>query len=824
MIRSLFFASLRSFVKNKYYTMVNLVGLSIGLSCFILITQYVQFEKSFDTFHTNQDLLYRVTSQKIQNGEIQNARAQAPVVLKDALLDNVPEVESAFRIHPLDAKKVTLRRDLLNGERIDVIENKVYHAESAFFDLLDFQLLQEKRGGLLDEPYTVVLSESVAKKMFGEENPMGKSIRIIEDFDQVYKITGVMQDLPENTHFKFNLLISFESFRAQHPNWRWTAWDWDYFFTYIKVRPGIDPKELLTKIQLVGDKVGKPQFDDRNYTMRFDLQPISDIHLASHLEGEFEINSEGRYLNFLYGIALAIIVLAWINFMNLSVARTMSRASEVGIRSTFGASKYHLSLQFFVEAGILHFLSVAFALLLIPMASTFLGELLSIQLPENYLMDSNFWGLLGILWLASIAVTSIYPLAILMGFKPKKVLKGKVQQSTRGTRLWRGLVILQYSVSILLIVLTLVVKDQIEFLEQRDLGISAEQVLTVHAPSIKEETYWNNVDWMRNELKRSAEVTHVTAHTYVPGETLRHVELFQLQGKDASEAVIMKYLPVDYEYFDLFGIELLTGRDFTFGQSTRMSGYVGEVILNEAAVKALGLSSPEDAVERVIMLQHSFGPVSTTKVRGVVKDFEQLALSSSNFPMAFMLARDSHWWDGSEYLSFKLGTENIQESIEKVKVAYQRAFPQESFQYFFADDSYNQAYHSHLKFGKIVTSFSIVSILLAVFGLIGVSTHTVSKKLREIAIRKVHGASVFQIIQKLLGGILALIAIGFIVAAPFSYFLSVKWLENFQVRVPIQAWIFLLPLFSMLLISLVAVLHQALKAAFVNPITIIRDE
>ncbi|MEQ9593249.1 MAG: FtsX-like permease family protein, partial [Cyclobacteriaceae bacterium] len=412
----------------------------------------------------------------------------------------------------------------------------------------------------------------------------------------------------------------------------------------------------------------------------------------------------------------------------------------------------------------------------------------------------------------------------LLRFQPKKVLKGKVEHSIRGARLWKGLVIFQYSVSILLIVLTLVVQKQLKFLQDRDLGISLSQVLTVYAPAAKEEGYWNQVDLLRDQLKDSPLVSEITGHSYLPGESLRHVELFQLAGRDINDAVIMKYQPIDLEYFQLFDISFLAGQDFVPGVSTRRDGMVGDVILNEAAIQALGINTPDEAINRDIVLRHSFGALSNIRIRGVVRDYSQLALAESNFPMAFILGRDTHWSHDSEFISFKLSTSDIEASVNLVSEAYKKAFPEDSFQYFFADDSYNHAYQSHTRFGKLVGLFCLLSIGLAVFGLIGVSTHTVRKKLREIAIRKVHGASVLRIVKMLLGSVMALVVLGFAVAVPLCYFLSDLWLQNFADRISLSVEMLAIPLVSILVISIGTVLHHSLKAALINPINIIRDE
>ena len=824
MIKNLLLTCVRGLLKNRYYTLVNIIGLGIGLASYVLIDQYITFEKSFDLTHPQQETVYRVTSQKTQNGEAQNRRAQAPVILKETLVAGVPEIDAAFRIHPLDAKKVTLRRDTEGGDRIDIIEHQVYHGESAFFSLLDFNLLSGNKDTVLDEPYTVVLSRSLSEKLFGLINPVGKSIRIIEDFDQVYKITGVMEDLPSNTHFKFNLLISFESFRVQHPNWRWTAWDWDYFFTYIKARPGVDPLELERKIQAIADKTAQPQYDNRNYSMDYDLQRISDIHLTSQLEGEFQVNGEGTYLKFLYGIGLAILILAWINFMNLAVARAMSRATEVGIRSTFGAGKLQLASQFFIETGILHFLALTTGLVLIHLTSLMLPEF-GIQMMSDAFFDVGFWVLVLSLWTIGVMFTSLYPITLMLGYKTQHVLKGKVEQGTWGARVWKGLVVFQYSVSILLIVITLIVQSQVDYLKNRDLGISLSQVLSVYAPSVKSESYWNQVDQIRNRLIDDPDITQISGHSYLPGENLRHVELVQLEGKTVNEAVLMKYQPIDFEYFKMFEIDLLAGRSFNYGESARVdSSMVTELILNEAAIHALGITSPEDAIQQPVSVLHSFGAISPTRIRGVVKDFDQLALDGTNFPMIFVLSRDSYWSSDSEFISFKINTNDVSGAVEKVRTAYQASFPEDSFQYFFVDDSYNQAYQTHLQFGQLIASFSVVAIFLAVFGLIGISMHTISKKLKEIAIRKVHGASVPQIAQRLLTGILILVGIGFVLAIPFSYWLSTEWLKSFEDRVVLQPWMFITPLLAILFVSMLTVIYHTIKAALVNPISIIKEE
>ncbi|MGE0588086.1 MAG: ABC transporter permease, partial [Cyclobacteriaceae bacterium] len=493
MLKSLLLTSFRGFRKHSYYTIVNTLGLGIGMACFILLIHYISFERSYDSFHKNRNEVYRIASRKIQNGVEQNPRAQAPVILKETVLAEVPEVESTFRIHPLDAKKVTLRREV-DGEYIDQVEHNVYHGESDFFSVLDFELVKSTGTDLLDRPYTVVLSESMAKKLFGDIDPVGKSIRIIEDFDDLYLITGVMKDLPVNTHFNFNLLISFETFRAQHPNWRWTAWDWDYFFTYVKLKKGSDPIEVQEKIQSVANRVGKPQFDSRNYEMQFTLQGLPSIHLSSHLEGEFEINGEGTYLNYLYGAAIAILILAWINFINLSVARTMQRASEIGIRSSFGASKWHLASQLVTESLTLHFIAAFIGITLIVLGMAVLPAWLGISLAVDLFDSTVVWKLLFSTWAIGAIITIVYPIILAWRFQPRNILRGKLESSKYGAGLWQWLVVTQYSLSLILIILTMVVSTQLGHLKERDLGISLSQTLSVYTPNIRDRSYWNQVD------------------------------------------------------------------------------------------------------------------------------------------------------------------------------------------------------------------------------------------------------------------------------------------------------------------------------------------
>ncbi|MCB0488272.1 MAG: ABC transporter permease [Cyclobacteriaceae bacterium] len=825
MLRNLLLTSLRGFKKNSYYTFVNTLGLGIGMACFILLIHYISFERSYDSFHENKNEVYRIASRKIQNGVEQNPRAQAPVILKGTVLAGVPEVESAFRIHPLDAKKVTLRREV-DGEYIDQVEHNVYHGESDFFNVLDFELIKSTGPDLLDRPYTVVLSESMASKLFGDIDPVGKSIRIIEDFDDLYLITGVMKDLPVNTHFNFNLLISFETFRAQHPNWRWTAWDWDYFFTYVKLRQGSNAVEVQEKIQALANQVGKPQFDSRNYEMQFTLQPLPSIHLNSHLEGEFEVNGEGTYLNYLYGAAFAVLLLAWINFINLSVARTMQRAAEVGIRSSFGANKWHLAAQLVTESLTLHFIAAFIGITLIVLGMAVLPAWLGISLSADLFDSTVVWKLLFSTWAVGAIITIVYPIILAWRFQPRNVLRGKLESSKYGAGLWRWLVVTQYSLSLILIILTMVVTTQLDYLKERDLGISLSQTLSIYTPNIKDRQYWNKVDQIRSSVKEIPGVTHMTSHSYLPGENLRHVELVQREGGDRSEAVIMKYLPVDYEYFSTFDIDLIAGRDFTVGDVNRAdtAQLVGDLVLNEAAIRALGFENPEAAVAQPIELLHSFGPVSHVSIRGVVSDFDQLALDGTKFPMAFVLTREGYWWSDSEFLSFRLESSDYQNLVSKIESVYREEFPEESFQYFFVDDYFNQAYQSHVSFGNQVALFSAVATVLALFGLVGISMHTVNKKLKEIAVRKVHGASVSQIFGRLAGQIMVLVVGGFLVAVPLSFWFSRQWLDGFQDRTNIDWLTFAIPLIWVVAVSLIAVFYNTIKAAFTNPVETLRNE
>ncbi len=825
MLRNLLLTSLRGFKKNSYYTFVNTLGLGIGMACFILLIHYISFEQSYDSFHKNKNEVYRITSRKIQNGVEQNQRAQAPVILKETVLSGVPEVESAFRIHPLDAKKVTLRREI-DGEYVDQVEHNVYHGESGFFSLLDFELIKSMGPDLLDRPYTVVLSESIAKKLFGDVDPVGKSIRIIEDFDDLYLITGVMRDLPVNTHFNFNLLISFETFRAQHPNWRWTAWDWDYFFTYVKLKKGSDPIEVQEKIQVLANQVGKPQFDSRNYEMQFVLQSLPSIHLNSHLEGEFEVNGEGTYLNYLYGAAIAILILAWINFVNLSVARTMQRAAEVGIRSSFGANKWHLAAQLVTESLVLHLIAAVIGIALIVFGLAILPIWLGINFSDRLLDSMVVWQLLFSTWAAGAMITIVYPIILAWRFQPKNVLRGKLESSKYGAGLWKWLVVTQYSISLILIILTMVVTTQLNYLKERDLGISLSQTLSVYTPNIKDQQYWNKVDQIRSRVKEIPGVANMTSHSYLPGENLRHVELVQREGGDRSEAVIMKYLPVDYEYFSTFDIDLIAGRDFTVGEVSRpdTAQLIGDLILNEAAVKALGFENMDAAVAQPIELLHSFGAVSSMSIRGIVSDFDQLALDGTKFPMAFTLTREGHWWSDSEFLSFRLESTDYQNLVSKIEGVYREAFPEESFQYFFIDDYFNQAYQSQVSFGNQVALFSAVATILALFGLVGISMHTVNKKLKEIAVRKVHGASVAQIFGRLSGQIIVLVLGGFLIAVPLSFWFSRQWLDSFQDKTSINWVTFTIPLIWVIAVSLIAVFYNTVKAAFTNPVDSLRSE
>ncbi|SDK00964.1 putative ABC transport system permease protein [Catalinimonas alkaloidigena] len=807
MLKSYFLVAVRSLLKQRFYSLINLFGLAIGIACCLLILQYVRYELSYDDFHTKKENLYRVQQDRYDKGELSTQWAAGAYAVGNSFKDAFPEVEEYVKVVPTGSLVVGYGEDKLKVE-------KIYFASSAFFEVFSYPLVQGNPATALTEPNTVVLSASTARNIFGDEDPLGKTVRLNEEVDA--KVTGVYADLPANTHLKFDMLRSYATFVQQvgpdnNPD---EAWMWDGCMTYLLLQPGTDPKALEAKFSdYVEANIGEDlaQYDaDAVYL----LQPLPDIHLYSHYMMEAEPNGDGTATYLLLGIAFFIIIIAWVNYINLATARAMNRAKEVGIRKSVGSLRSQLIQQFLMESAVLNALAVVLAILLVVVALPAFNRISGQELSFSLLSTPLFWVSLLALYLVGAFLSGLYPAFVLSAFNPATVLKGSMKTSHRGNRLRQGLVVLQFAASLFLLIGTLAVFRQISFMRDQDLGINIDQTLVIQAPIIRsrqDSIYVGDKQAFKQEMLRYPAIRSITASSAVPGGAVGwNAGGIRLKGQDASDSKQYRVIAVDYDFLDAYGLKLLAGRKF----GEEYGNDPGTVVFSRTGVQQLGFDNPDDALNKEIEFWGA-----TYTVVGVVDDFHQESLRETYEPLIFRCIPGVH---GA--FSVKVATSNLQETIAHLHAGWDQIFPGNPFEYYFLDDHFDAQYRADQRFGQVFGVFTGLAIFVACLGLFGLASFTTAQRTKEIGVRKVLGASVPQILQLLYRDFVKLVLVAFVLAVPLAYFAMHQWLQHFAFRIGISWWLFALPCVLVVLIAILTVSFQSIKAAVANPVHSLRSE
>lgn len=805
MIRNYLKIAFRNLVKNRAYSSINILGLAIGIAACLLILQYVTFELSYDNFHANESRIYRVLQDRYDKGKLSTQWAGGAQAAGNSFKAAFGEVE--------DYVKVLKRRALIAdyGEKSLKVE-RVFVASESFFKIFSYPLLAGDVNTVLTEPNTVVLSESVARRLFGTENPMGKTIRI--NNEKAVKVTGVYQDMPANTHLHADLLISHITFVKEvgpdnNPD---NAWMWDGALSYLLLRPDADPKALEAKfVPYIQKTIGaelKKYSADAVYT----LQPLRDIHLYSHFMGEAEPNGDGKTVYLLLGIAFFIVVIAWVNYINLATARAINRAKEVGVRKAVGSQRGQLIRQFMTESLVLNGLAVVLALFLVVVALPIFNQLSGQKLSFSLLISPTFWLPLVVLFVAGVFFSGLYPAIVLSGFKPVSVLKGKVKTSRQGIFLRKSLVTFQFSASLFLLIGTLAVFHQIQYMRAQNLGLNIEQTLVINPPIIKtDSTFMRQMQAFKEELLRRSDIRAITASTVVPGQASDwNAGGIRLKGMDESKSEQYRIIGVDYDFLNTFDLKLVAGRNFSkeFGSDPKA------LIFNKKAVKQLGFDNPTEAIGK----QVEFWGETYTLV-GVTDNFHQQSLRDAYEPLILRLIPDVRG-----FFSIKLASGQLNSTIGEVRSEWNRFFPGNPFEYSFLDERFNEQYRADQRFGQVFGLFTGLAILVACLGLFGLASFTTAQRTKEIGIRKVLGASVGEIVQMLYREFALLILIAFAVATPIAWFAVVQWLQGYAFRANLPWWLFVAPFALVLLIALLTVSFQSMKAALANPVESLKME
>ena len=799
MLKNYFKIAFRNFKKQKGYAVINIVGLAVGLACFILISLFVQFELSYDTFHDKADRIYRIAKEDPGNYYLGTNRfAVTPAPLVKALMEEFPEVEHATQIDQ------TYR--LLEYEDKRFYEEGIYATEH-FFDVFTFPLLQGDPRTALVEPNSIILTESLARKYFGEANPMGQSLTTIQANDKVeMKVVGIAKDVPANSHLTFDYLISMSSSRgyARYID----HWDSNNYLTYASLRPDHSLPDFVAKLPALARKYlsQRPYFQEHPEAIYIYFpQALTDIHLRSHLNFEFGVNGDIKYVYLFSAIGLLILLIACINYMNLATARSVTRAREVGVRKVIGAHRAQLVRQFMGEAIILSGLALLVAVTLVQLLLPTFNTLTA----RHMVLDmAHTGGLLATLLFLGLGVGILagsYPAFMMSAFHPVRVMKGVLQRRTSKTTLRNVLVVVQFAVTVTLIVGTLVVQQQLRYIQRANTGIDRAHVVSIW---IQDEAVRGQYAALKQTLQNHPNVLGVTASRHDPTRISSQSGTRQWEGAEEGQHISVYHTSIHHDYIDLFDIELVEGRDFSEAMATdERKG----MLINETMARRLGWDT---AVGKWLNLNRH-----EARVIGVMKDFNFQSFHQEIAPLALYL--DTEWFSR---VLVKVRPDEMRETIaflDKTMAEFSPAYP---FEYHFLDDAYNRMYQTETRLGSLFSYFTSLALAIACLGLLGLATFTASQRTKEIGVRKVLGASVGSIVALLSKDFLRLVGLAFIVAVPPAYFTMQHWLDGFAYRIELSWGIFLIAGLTALGVALSTVSYQSIKAALADPVKSLRYE
>ena len=799
MLKNYIKITLRNIKRNKVFSFINIAGLAIGMACCILIVNYIVFESSYDRFHKNANRIYRVNTLLEIGGRGGNlASTNHPI--GDYLKENYAEVLNSAKF-----RRYKYGQTLIEYEQNKFFENRVYYADDSVLDVFTYPMLIGDPKTALEFPYSIVLTESIASKFFGKDNPIGKILRL--DNSEDYKVTGVIKDIPRNTHFPINMLLSFESFYVSNPQLK-GRWMGDFeVHTFVLFEEGFNSKELETKLPAIVEKQLGNLIKAIGGRVEYSIQPLTDIHLHSDLLNEPTGQSDIAYIYGFSAIALLILLIACFNFMNLSTARSAKRANEVGMRKVLGANKTKLVYQFLGESLILstfaYFIAAGLAELSLPIIGSLTSVELSIfftDIPIFVLMSVGFVFVVGI-------IAGSYPAFFLSSFKPVSILKGSLRTGPKSYRFRSILVVFQFAISVFLIIGTIIILNQIQFMKNRNLGFDREHLVFVQ---VFDDSLRASTETVKEELLKIPGIVHASATSHVPGHGARH-NGYVPEGFAIEESLMMGRVSVDSDFITTFGIELIAGRNFSpkFPTDKKSS-----ILINELAIKEIGWENPLG--KRIRELDDRMVPKT---VIGVVRDFHTDSLHNPLVPVLIDQNPDDF-----SYIALRLDPGNISETMALLEKKWKELDSTGTFDYAFLEDSIIGQYRAEERLSEIFTYFSILAIFIACLGLFGLASFTAEQKTKEIGIRKVLGAPVSGLALLLSKEFTKWIIAANIFAWPIAYFVMNKWLQNFAFRVSIGIGTFLLAASLALLIALTTVSYQSLKAALANPIESLRYE
>jgi len=819
MFRNYLVTAWRNLKKNKVFSFINISGLAIGMAVCLLILEYVNFELSYDQYNKNVADIYRVANDRYQNGKLVQHGTITYSAIGKAMQDDYPEVINHSRVEPWGNIIVGYGDKKIGDVNTTAVDN-------SFLTMFSYSIVVGDQASALKEPYSLVLTKVVADRIFGDQkgdysNLIGKQLLINRD-SMPYKVTAIMADKPANSHLAFDMLVSYNSMFSGKNPYKQADYDWtdSDFWHYIQLKHGTDYKALEAKF----DAFSQRHFQGNKVSgsvEKFHLQPLARAHLYSDYEYEIGETGSATVVWGLFIIAVFIISIAWVNYINLSTARSVERAKEVGIRKVTGATRGELIRQFLVESLIINLIAFGLAIGLVFISQKAFDGLIQSPLSFRSLFQKSLNGYsitigLGAVLLLGIFVSAFYPAFVLSSFRPILVLKGKFRASKKGVFLRKGLVVGQFAITILLIIGSVVVYRQVRYMSSQELGMNIDHILIVKPPFLTDfdSTFIQRENAFKHEIKQITGIAGAATSNRIAGNEMGRTFNVHRADDNSGDHYTLRNMGVDFDFIDVYGIKLIAGRKFEARDYDPDYNKLHNIMLSSSATRLLGFASIQDAIGKQIMMFDK-----KWDVIGIINDYHQKSLRYAIEPIVLQ-----PFYGSNNSISVKVNTGNIAATMAAVKSKYEAFFPGNPFDYSFLDEIYNRQYKNDQLFGKAFALFAGFAIFIACLGLLGLSLFGTTQRIKEIGVRKVLGATITNIVLLLSKDFVALILVAFVIAAPVAWWIMHQWLQDFAYRISLSPWIFVAAGLLAIIIALATISFQAIKAALANPVKSLRSE
>lgn len=806
MLKNYLLITLRLIWRNKFFSSLNIIGLALGMATALIIFQYISFENSFDNFHSQSDDIFLITQTDKEKG---TESPIFPPIVATELRQSFTEILASVRI--LQEKGA-----ISTSDKKHVFNEYWAYTDSSFFKIFDFKILQGNKSQLLNAPNQVAISKTYAQKYFGKQNPINQKLLVNDQFgEHICLVKAVFEDMPYNSHIQFDVLLSLSSLKNNKQNWaQLDGWTWGSFYTYLKLEQNTNKEKLSENIEKVADKRGFENF-------RLNFIPLEKVHLKSNLSQKLYRGGNIQTILILGFVATFVLLLAWINYINLATSRAIKRAKEIGVRKVAGARKIQLIKQFLLEAFILNLLALFLAFLIADLALPFIKALIPEWNTTDFALSFKQILIIAVSFIFGTFLSGLYPAFVLSSYQPIQVLKNNFATASRkGILMRKILVILQFGISIFLLIATLGIYTQTSFMMSQNLGMNIDKILVIKSPAVITDKTWQNAEVLKEKLKKLPEITKVTMAGRVPSKGYNWGSAAFRPMWDKSDKKYRAYTYyIDNDFVDTYQLKLLAGSSGTDKVKNNINSTF--ILLNESALKLFGFSNPEDAIGK--KLRYKYEKEMIVEIIGIVADYHHNSLKQTIEPVIFYLQKSALT------LSLKLNlpkeaTQNLSSFIKKIQLLYRNIFPESPFEYYFLEDVYNLQYEKEEKFVKLLGIFTLLALIIAGMGLYALAAFSTAQRTKEIGVRKVLGASMKSILFNLGWNFIRLVLIASIFALPLAYFFLQNWLENFAYQMNISVFLFLIPLLFILFFTITTIAYHILRVANSNPVKSLKYE